>query len=211
MPDRSLPAVRQNSPAGAPSPAPGGGSVSALISSLGASLARMVGHLTVTKKKYMKLEVSIKNDFEHALSHLEVIKDELIILIDKDTLAFNEIMNAYKLSKDEPDIRSKAIEDATLHAIEIPYRVSLISLKALELLPTILSVGNKQAISDLGVAVLSLSSGIEGALYNVAINLPGISDQETKAFYTKEYHQILKATHSIKEELLALVYKALTI
>lgn len=192
------------------SPAPGGGSVSALISSLGTSLARMVGHLTISKKKFLSLDLSIKLDFENALDHLLAIKDELIILIDKDTLAFNEIMNAYKLSKDEPEFRSKAIEDATLHAIEIPYKVSVISLKALELLPIILAHGNKQAISDLGVAILSLSSGIEGALYNVAINLSGLTNQETKDFYTKEYDHILKRTHHIKDEMLTLIYKELS-
>ncbi|MCD4827739.1 MAG: cyclodeaminase/cyclohydrolase family protein [Acholeplasmataceae bacterium] len=192
------------------SPAPGGGSVSALISSLGTSLARMVGHLTISKKKFLNLDSSIKLDFENALNYLLAIKDELIILIDKDTLAFNEIMNAYKLSKDEPELRSKAIEDATLYAIEIPYKVSVISLKALELLPIILAHGNKQAISDLGVAILSLSSGIEGALYNVAINLSGLTNQETKDFYTKEYDHILKRTHYIKDEMLTLIYKELS-
>lgn len=179
------------------SPAPGGGSVSALISSLGTSLARMVGHLTVSKKKYTKLDSSIQATFENTLNHLSVIKDELILLIDKDTQAFNQIMKAYKLSKDIPEIRLKAIEDATLNAIEVPYRVSIISLKALQLLPIILAHGNKQAISDLGVAVLSLTSGIEGALYNVLINLSGISNQETRDFYSKEYHHLLQQTHRL--------------
>jgi formiminotetrahydrofolate cyclodeaminase len=193
------------------SPAPGGGSVSALISSLGVSLARMVGHLTLPKKKFEKLDTQIKEKFESHLSHLLTIKDELILLIDKDTEAFNDIMSAYKLSKDNPEIRNKAIEVATLKAIEVPYRVSMISLKALQLLPFILTYGNKQTISDLGVATLALSSGIEGALLNVLVNLPGISDEDVKSFYLKEYKHIIDKTHLIKDEILTDIYKELLI
>lgn len=184
------------------SPAPGGGSVSALMSSLGVSLARMVGHLTIPKKKFEKLDKDIQEKFENNLTHLNTIKDELILLIDKDTQAFNDIMLAYKIPKDLSEKRIKAIEDATLNAIEIPYRVAIISLKALELLPYILAYGNKQTISDLGVATLSLASGIEGALFNVLINLPGISDLDVRTFYKKEYEQILKKTYEIKHSIL---------
>ncbi|BCR35263.1 cyclodeaminase/cyclohydrolase family protein [Mariniplasma anaerobium] len=193
------------------SPAPGGGSVSALISSLGVSLARMVGHLTIPKKKYEKLDKEIKADFENHLSHLNIIKDELVLLIDKDTEAFNDIMSAYKISKETPEKRNKAIEEATLKAIEVPYRVSIISLKALELLPFILTYGNKQTISDLGVATLALASGIEGALLNVLVNLPGISDEEIKSFYMKEYKHIINKTYLIKDSMLKDIYKELLI
>ena len=120
-------------------------------------------------------------------------------------------MSAYKLSKDNPEIRNKAIEVATLKAIEVPYRVSMISLKALQLLPFILTYGNKQTISDLGVATLALSSGIEGALLNVLVNLPGISDEDVKSFYLKEYKHIIDKTHLIKDEILTDIYKELLI
>jgi formiminotetrahydrofolate cyclodeaminase len=184
------------------SPAPGGGSVSALISGLGISLARMVGHLTIPKKKFEKLDENIKDKFNANLLHLNTIKEELILLIDKDTQAFNEIMIAYKIPKEDAEKRAKAIEDATLNAIEIPYRVAIISLKALELFPFILTYGNKQTISDLGVATLSLASGIEGALFNVLINLPGISNLDVKLFYKKAYEQILNKTIIIKNHIL---------
>lgn len=193
------------------SPAPGGGSVSALISGLGVSLARMVGHLTMPKKKFEKLDKDIKVKFENHLSHLKIIKDELIILVDKDTEAFNDIMCAYKISKDNPEKRSQAIEEATMKAIEVPYRVSMISLKALGLLPFVLTYGNKQTISDLGVAALALASGIEGALLNVLVNLPGISDDDIKSFYMKEYEHIINKTNLIKTDILKYIYKELLI
>jgi methenyltetrahydrofolate cyclohydrolase len=193
------------------SPAPGGGSVSALISGLGISLARMVGHLTIPKKRFEKLDDDIKMKFNNHLLHLSTIKDELILLVDQDTQAFNDIMLAYKIPKDDAIKRAQAIETATLNAIEIPYRVAIISLKALELFPFILTYGNKQTISDLGVATLSLASGIEGALFNVLINLSSISSLDVKLFYQKEYDQILNKTTSIKTHLIKEINSKLNI
>ena len=189
-------------------PAPGGGSVSALLSTLGVSLARMVGHLSVGKKKFLKLDQELQDEFNEHLSHLLIIKDELIEFIDKDTEAFNLIMNAYQLSKDDPK-RTQAIEDATLEAIKVPYRVAQISYKALEKLSFILAYGNKQTISDLGVSALSLSSGIEGALMNVLINIPGLSNENQKNLYQQEAKSILKETQALKHSILNLIYENL--
>ncbi len=189
-------------------PAPGGGSVSALLSALGVSLARMVGHLSVGKKKFLKLDQEIQDTFNNHLAHLLIIKDELSELIDKDTEAFNLIMQAYQLPKDDPK-RPHAIEDATLEAIKVPYRVAQISYQALEMLSYILAYGNKQTISDLGVSTLSLSSGIEGALMNVLINIPGLSDEKQVDLYRQEAKTILKDTEAIKTNILNLVYEQL--
>lgn len=191
------------------SPAPGGGSVSALISSLGVSLARMVGHLSVSKKKFRNLDQEIQDQFNNHLDHLLVIKDELTSLIDKDTEAFNKIMSAFQIPKEEADIRKKAIEAATLEAIKVPYKVSTISFKALEMLSFILAYGNKQTVSDLGVAALSLATGIEGASLNVLINLPGLSDEEQINMYKTEMKALLKETQLLKQNILNLVYEQL--
>ena len=189
-------------------PAPGGGSVSALLSTLGVSLARMVGHLSVGKKKFLKLDQPIQETFHKHLNHLLIIKDELITLVDKDTEAFNLIMEAYQVSKDDPK-RNQMIEDATLEAIKVPYRVAQVSYQALETLSFILAYGNKQTISDLGVSALSLSSGIEGALMNVLINIPGLSDENQKNVYQQEAKSILKDTQNLKQNILNLVYENL--
>jgi len=191
------------------SPAPGGGSVSALISSLGVSLARMVGHLSVSKKKFRNLDQEIQDEFNYHLDHLLVIKDELSSLIDKDTEAFNKIMSAFQIPKEEADIRKRAIEAATLEAIKVPYKVSTISFKALEMLSFILAYGNKQTVSDLGVAALSLATGIEGASLNVLINLPGLSDEEQINMYKTEMKALLKETQLLKQNILNLVYEQL--
>jgi formiminotetrahydrofolate cyclodeaminase len=189
-------------------PAPGGGSVSALLSTLGVSLARMVGHLSVGKKRFLKLDQEIQDTFNNHLAHLLIIKDELTELIDKDTEAFNLIMKAYQLPKDDPK-RPQVIEDATLEAIKVPYRVAQVSYQALETLSFILAYGNKQTISDLGVSALSLSSGIEGSLMNVLINIPGLSDENQKNLYQQEAKSILKDTQDLKQNILNLVYENL--
>lgn len=191
------------------SPAPGGGSVSALISSLGVSLARMVGHLSVSKKKFKNLDQTIQDQFNSHLDHLLMIKNELLSLIDKDTEAFNEIMKAFQIPKEDIDKRKMALEAATLEAIKIPYKVSTISFKALETLSFILAYGNKQTVSDLGVSTLSIASGIEGAAMNVLINLPGLSDEEQIQMYRNEMKLLLKETQLLKQNILNLVYEQL--
>ncbi len=191
------------------SPAPGGGSVSALISTLGVSLARMVGHLSVTKKKFKNLDKDVQEQFNKNLEHLETIKDELITLIDKDTEAFNEIMKAFQIPKEETEKRMTALEDATLEAIKVPYKVVTISFKALEMLSFMLAYSNTQTVSDLGVSALSIAAGIEGAAMNVLINLPGLSNEEHISIYKNEMKNILNETNHLKQNILNLVYEYL--
>ena len=118
------------------------------------------------------------------------------------------IKQEYQLPKDDPK-RSGAIEDATLEAIKVTYRVAQISYQALEMLSYILAYGNKQTISDLGVSTLSLASGIEGALMNVLINIPGLSDENKIDLYRQEAKTILKDTEALKTNILNLVYEQL--
>ena len=85
------------------SPAPGGGSVSALLSVLGISLSKMVGHLSINKKKFLKLDESIQKTFKNNIIVLDNFKKELMPLIDADTESFNLIMKAYSLKKDSEE------------------------------------------------------------------------------------------------------------
>lgn len=191
------------------SPAPGGGSSSALMSALGISLARMVGHLTVTKKKFLNLEPDIQTQFNETLKTLEQLKIKLTQLIDLDTDAYNKIVAAYRLLKTD-ESRKQKIEDATLGAIEIPEQIGLLSLEALKQLSFILAYGNQSAISDMGVSALSLATGVEGAVLNVLINLPGLSDETLIEQFKTTTQTLLKEAHALKENILALVYQALS-
>jgi len=177
-------------------PAPGGGSVSALSSALGVSLARMVGHLSIGKKKYEALDIEIKENFVKIHEMLASIKNELTSLIDRDTEAFNQIMEAYKLPKssdEEIKLRKQKIEEATLCAIDIPIQVARLSVSVLQQLEFILTYGNKNTASDLGCAALFISAGAEGAILNVKINLGSLEKEEIKNAYQKETSSLLKA------------------
>ena len=141
-------------------PAPGGGSVSALSAAQGAALVAMVCDLTIPKEKYIQhrdLCVRVKDDI---LS----IYDELIIEIDKDTEAFNKVSAAFKLPKDTDEqkaARSKAIQEATVTATEVPYETMALCMKGLEITQEIVGKSNSNAASDLGVAALNLLAGLK--------------------------------------------------
>lgn len=191
------------------SPAPGGGSVSALASSLGLALTRMVGHLSVGKKKFKALDEDIQFSFKSIIESFEEMKVEMLELIDKDTDAFNLIMAGFKLPKEtdeEKSLRSIKIEEGTLEAIKIPFRVAVLSLDALMNIEYILKYGNKNTLSDIGVSALLLSAGLEGAILNVKINIPGITSDETKEYYLSKSKEILNEGTKLKNEILQIVH-----
>lgn len=193
-------------------PAPGGGSVSALCASLGASLTRMAGHLTVPKKAFKAFDEDIQKQVFESLEQLEIYKNELVQLIDKDTDAFNEIMKAFKLPKstdEEKVVRRKAIQDATELAIEVPYQVAINGLKALEECDLFIKYGNQNCLSDVAVGALMLEAGIEGALLNVLINLGMFKDEEKVAFYHTEIDRIKKEAIELRVNYLDIVTNAL--
>ncbi len=194
------------------SPAPGGGSVAALSAALGVSLARMVGHLTVDKKKFLALAPEIQLEFKDTCDSLIMIKNQLISAIDLDTESFNMIMQAFKLPKgteDEIHARHIKIQEGTTEAIMVPIKVASLSLSAMHQIPYILKYGNKQTISDLGVSTLMLSSGIDGACMNVLINLPGLDDRIAASQFKNQVNDLIDKAHQIRDEILDLVYKEL--
>jgi len=157
------------------SPAPGGGSASALSGALGVALSEMVINLTVGKKKY----VDVSEELSALLPKLTELRLELQESIDKDSEAFNLVMAAFGLPKetdDEKAARRKAIREATVKATEVPLSVMQTALKAMELTQIVAEKGNKNSISDAGVAALLLSTAIDGAAYNVKINIPGLPE-----------------------------------
>jgi len=187
------------------SPAPGGGSVSALVGSLGASLSRMVGHLTVNKKKFKGFSEEIQWDFIQRFEELYNIKSELNVLVDRDTEAFNCVMGAFKLPKEteeEKAVRKEAIEEATYKAIDVPMVIGELSYRGLELIEYFVEYGNKNAITDLGVSALLLASALEGAILNVKINLPGITDEEYVETTKRKCEELLREGLEMKRRVL---------
>ncbi len=194
------------------SPAPGGGSVSALASSIGVSLTRMVGHLTISKKKFRALDMETQNKFNTILDDFLVMKSELISLVDKDTEAFNLIMKAFKLPKETEEdkkIRKAKILEGTIEAIKVPYIVARLSYNALQDMEFILKYGNKNTLSDIGVSTLMLYSGLEGAILNVKINIPGLTDQDLIDQYQNSVSDMLLDAKEIKDYILERIHNLL--
>ena len=173
------------------SPAPGGGSCSSLASTIGCSLAAMLCELTLGKKSYEEIPEHNKAEFQAAFELMQKNAAALRDLIDEDTAAFNQIMEAFKLPKEteeDKQARSAAIQTATWNAIDVPLKMSDLSLEALNHMQTLLTHGNTNAISDLGVGILLLQAGLKGANMNVKINLGSVKDKD-KAAQTMDHIQ----------------------
>lgn len=187
------------------SPAPGGGSVSALASALGSSLGRMVAHLTFGKKTYTALSEEEKQNFEKSFEELEKCRKKLEELVDKDTEAYNLVMSAYKLPKDseeEKAKRKKAIQESLKKAVETPLAICRYSYEAIKHMDIILKNGNKNAVTDIAVGTILLFSGIEGGILNVKINLLSIDDEEFKNSISSEFSKYYLEGKKIKESIL---------
>ncbi len=179
------------------SPAPGGGSVAAYIGALGISLGTMVANLSAHKKGWDNRW----KEFSDWAQKGQEIKSALLKLVDEDTLAFNAIMNAFALPKntdEEKQTRSKAIQTATKHAIEIPFRVMELSYQSFDIIAAMAKEGNPNSISDAGVGALCARTAVYGAYLNVLINAQSLKDETFKNDINAKAEQILK--HSIEKE-----------
>ena len=170
------------------SPAPGGGSVAALMGALGASLGGMVANLSAGKRGW---DDKIKYFSDWAVK-AQQLKDELLALVDEDTAAFIKVMDAFGLPKEsaeEKSARSAAIEQATKYAAEIPLKVMETASRSYELLSEMAEKGNPASISDVGVGALATRACIGGAALNVRINLAGLKDEKFKSALLKKLQQ----------------------
>src|SRR5215468_1513924 len=181
------------------SPAPGGGSVAALMGALGASLGGMVANLSAGKRGWDdKLEY-----FSDWAVKAQKLKDELLSLVDEDTNAFNKVMDAFGLPKgsdEEKKARAAAIESATKYAAQVPLKVMETAAKSYDLLAEMAEKGNPASVSDVGVGALATSACIEGAALNVRINLAQLKDAKFKTALAERVRNVCAdSTVRIKE------------
>lgn len=158
------------------SPAPGGGSISAYVAALGISLGTMVANLSSHKKGWDERWEEFSNWAEKGQQY----KNELLQLVDADTDAFKQIMNAMGMPKgteEEKAARTKAIQKATKLAIEIPFRVMQASYNSMEVIKAMVDMGNPNSVTDAGVGALCARSAVIGAFMNVRINASGFDDK----------------------------------
>lgn len=190
------------------SPAPGGGSVAALCGSLGSALGSMVFNLTVGKKAYLALKDEEKASVDKGLIVANELKDSFLSLMNEDTEAFNKLMAAFKMEKETEEqkaLRSIEIQKAYKAATEIPLEVARKAYDIYEIIEIAVDHGNKNAISDAGVAALLAQASIEGAIMNVKINLGSIKDEEFTTSVREEINIISEDGKKKQEEILKVV------
>lgn len=188
----------------AESPAPGGGSVSALVGALGVSLGIMVANLSAHKPGWDERW----EEFSDWAEKGQQLKDELLYLVDEDTRAFNRIIDSYGLPKatsDEIAQRHSAIQDATRYATEVPFMVMERSLAAMEVIKAMAATGNPNSVSDAGVGALCARTAVMGAFLNVKINAAGLDDKTFAGDLLLKSTEIADKAQRIEEEIIAIV------
>ncbi|MDD1747869.1 MAG: glutamate formimidoyltransferase [Methanomassiliicoccales archaeon] len=183
-------------------PTPGGGSTSCLSSALGASLGAMVCRLTIGKKGYEEAQPLMLEKLER----FEGLRKVLVRLIDEDAASYQKVMGAFRLpkgSEEEKLVRSRAIQDATKAAAEVPMRTAALSKEVIEHLLAVAPKCNKNAASDAAVGLESTLTGLLGACLNVEINLASIKDEEFKAQARSKLDSLLAGTKERVEAAVA--------
>jgi len=186
------------------SPAPGGGSVSAYMGAMGAALGTMVANLSSHKRGWDERWEEFSNYAERG----KAIQEQLLLLVDEDTRAFNGIMQAFGLPKksgEEKLARQEAITSATLHAIRIPFRVMETAYQCFELAEAMAAEGNPNSVSDAGVGAIALQACIEGAWLNVKINAADMDTHPQVDEMLEQGLKLFQKSVTARERILLLV------
>jgi formiminotetrahydrofolate cyclodeaminase len=190
------------------SPAPGGGSISAYVGALGASLGIMVANLSSHKRGWDDQWEFFSDWAEKG----QAIKDKLLYLVDEDTRAFNKILDAFRLPKSseaEKTDRKEAIQDATKYAIEIPFEVMKTTFSAYGLMQEMIEKGNPNSISDGAVGALCLRTALRGAWLNVNINASGLKDEKFLDPIMNEGKEMIEKAEVLENALMEMVTRKL--
>ena len=189
-------------------PTPGGGTVAALLASISSSLVNMVYNITINKKIFNNLDKSIKSEILLAKDRIDNMTNIFLKLMDDDSRAFNKVMESFKLPKsteEEMFLRNIKIQDSYKEALYTPLQTVRESYKLYDYIYLAGRYGNKNAITDVAVAALSLQSAIEGATLNVRINAKYIEDKEYTNLAIYECNEIVKNGIKKRDEILKLV------
>jgi len=184
--------------------APGGGSIAAYVGTLGVSLGTMVANLSAHKAGWdNKWEL-----FSDWAVKGQAYKEQLLFLVDEDTNAFNKIIDGFRLPKDtneEKQARALAIENATIYATEIPFKVMETAFQSMEVMQAMLKDGLQNSLSDAGVGVLCARTAVIGAYFNVRINAKDIKDRAFAASILAKAAIIYEQTIAIENDTIAFI------
>ena len=182
------------------SPAPGGGAAAAFMGAQGAALVAMVAGLTAGREKYAQHNELAREVLGKAIE----VKEKLLIAMDKDYLAYKSLTDIYLLPKDtdeEKANRMAAMQSALKACTLTPYETMLYASQGIELAKALIGKSNTNASSDLGVAVLNLKAALDGAWFNVQINLRGIEDEQFAAHYKGLGENLLRTSIPLFDEV----------
>lgn len=191
------------------SPAPGGGSISAYVGALGASLGAMVANLSSHKRGWDERWEEFSNWAVKGLKY----QQELLRLVDEDTRAFNRIMEAFAMPKNTPEekaARSEAIEVASKYAMEIPFITAKTALASMEVMVEMARTGNPNSISDAGVGALCARTAVLGGVMNVRINAGGIKDKAFTEDLLAKAAELETKAEELEKEVRSLVLQSLS-
>lgn len=183
---------------------PGGGSAAAVMGAMGAALVSMVCQLTVGKKNYEAVDA----DMRALLQRAEALRERLAGMVQADVAAFDTVMAAYGLPKDseeEKSRRSAAIQAALKQATEVPMECARACAEAIALSREAAEKGNRNVISDAGVAVMAAYGALKSAALNVYVNTGAIRDPAFVEQRVAELEAILAANEAATDEIFALV------
>jgi methenyltetrahydrofolate cyclohydrolase len=188
------------------SPEPGGGSVAALVGSLGAALVSMVSNLTLGKEKYKDVQPQI----DALLKESEKLRGEMQDLIQKDTEAYGSLSEVYKMPKNteaEKAARAAKMQEALKKACQVPFEIGLKSLDVAKLAERAAEIGNVAAVSDAGVAVLLAQACAQSAALNVKINVNSIKDESYNKGTWSRMEDVLTQVAALEKTVMATTYK----
>lgn len=191
------------------SPAPGGGSISAYVAALGASLGAMVANLSSHKRGWDDRWEEFSEWAEKAMFYQE----QLMRLVDEDTNAFNKILESFGLPKStdaEKAARAAAIEAASKYAMEVPFRTAELALQSMEVMQKMVEIGNPNSITDAGVGALCARTAVIGAVMNVRINAKGIKDKTFAEDLVTRAAAFEAKAEDIEKEVRAFIHQATT-
>ena len=189
-------------------PAPGGGSVAALSGAMGAALVSMVCNLTLGKKRYAE----VQDEVAALLEKSEALRHELTKLLEADVEAFMGVSRAYKMPRatdEEKAVRSEAIQQALRGATVVPMKVAEACVGILDLCAPAAEMGNKNAVSDAGVAALMAEAGLRSAALNVLININAIKDEVFSKENAGKLDALLAGKPELKDQIYDLVVEKL--
>ena len=190
--------------------APGGGSISAYVGSLGASLASMVANLSSHKKGWDSRWEEFSNWAEKAQNY----KNRLLLMVDEDTKSFNAIIDAMRLPKatdEEKTARTEAIQTATKYAVEVPLKVMEITCESFDVIKAMVEIGNPNSVTDAGVGALCARAAVNGAYLNVKVNISSLKDKSYVSETLAKADDIVRFANEKEAEILKMVNEKMAV